>query len=80
MLDPNKHGVFNKGDNGIMKTIRQSISKWSSLTRNIIKGVLLSMVLTLSSIGFYIGGELSDIAFCIWCLTIVQFIDFIEEK
>ena len=73
MLDPNKHGVFNKGDN--MKTIRQSIVKWSSLTRNIIKGSLLSLVLILSSIGIYMGGELSDIAFCIWCLTIVQIME-----
>ncbi len=79
MLDPNKHGIYNKGDNSIMKTIRQSISKWSSLMRNTIKGLLLSLVLILSSIAMYIG-ELSDIAFCIWCLTLVQLIDFIEEK
>ena len=46
--------------------------------RNTIKGLLLSLVLVLSSIGMYMG-EMSDIAFCIWCLTIVQLIEFIEE-
>ena len=73
MLDPNKHGVFNRGDN--MKTIRQSINRWSSLMKNTIKGILLSLVLVLSSIGIYMGGEFSDIAFCIWCLTIVQIME-----
>ena len=63
-----------------MKTIRQGLSKWSSLMRNTIKGILLSLVLVLSSIGMYMGGEFSDIAFCIWCLTIVQLVDFMEEK
>ena len=63
-----------------MKTIRQGISKWSSLIRNTIKGLILSFVLILSSIGMYMGGEFSDIAFCIWCLTIVQLIDFMEGK
>ncbi len=63
-----------------MKTIRQGISKWSSLMRNTIKGLILSFVLILSSIGMYMGGEFSDIAFCIWCLTIVQLIDFMEGK
>ena len=58
-----------------MKTIKQGIVKWSSLTKNIIKGVLLSLVLVLSSIGIYMGGEFSDIAFCIWCLTIVQLME-----
>ena len=63
-----------------MKTIRQGISKWSSLIRNTIKGLILSFVLILSSIGMYMGGEFSDIAFCIWCLAIVQLIDFMEGK
>ncbi len=63
-----------------MKTIRQGLSKWSSLLRNTIKGILLSLVLVLSSIGMYMGGEFSDIAFCIWCLTIVQLVDFMEGK
>ena len=63
-----------------MKTIRQGISKWSSLIKNTIKGLILSFVLILSSIGMYMGGEFSDIAFCIWCLTIVQLIDFMEGK
>ena len=63
-----------------MKTIRQGISKWSSLMRNTIKGLLLSLVLILSSIGMYVGGEFSDIAFCIWCLTLVQLVDFMEGK
>ena len=58
-----------------MKTIRQGLSKWSSLLRNTIKGILLSLVLVLSSIGMYMGGEFSDIAFCIWCLTIVQLVE-----
>ena len=62
-----------------MKTIRQGLSKWSSLLRNTIKGILLSLVLVLSSIGMYMGGEFSDIAFCIWCLTLVQIIEFAEE-
>ncbi len=61
-----------------MKTIKQGLSKWSSLIKNTIKGILLTLVLVLSSIGMYIG-ELSDIAFCIWCLTLVQLIEFIEE-
>ena len=63
-----------------MKTIKQGISRWSSLMRNTIKGILLSLVLILSSIGMYVGGEFSDIAFCIWCLTIVQLVDFMEGK
>ena len=63
-----------------MKTIRQGISKWSSLMRNTIKGLILSFVLILSSIGMYMGGEFSDIAFCIWCLTLVHLIDFMEGK
>ena len=58
-----------------MKTIKQGISRWSSLMRNTIKGILLSLVLILSSIGMYVGGEFSDIAFCIWCLTIVQLVE-----
>ena len=62
-----------------MKTIRQGLSKWSSLMRNTIKGILLSLVLILSSIGMYMG-EMSDIAFCIWCLTIVQLVEFMESK
>ena len=63
-----------------MKTIRQGLSKWSSLLKNTIKGILLSLVLVLSSIGMYMGGEFSDIAFCIWCLTLVQLVDFMEGK
>ncbi len=63
-----------------MKTIKQGISRWSSLMRNTIKGILLSLVLILSSIGMYVGGEFSDIAFCIWCLTLVQLVDFMEGK
>ena len=58
-----------------MKTIRQGLSKWSSLLKNTIKGILLSLVLVLSSIGMYMGGEFSDIAFCIWCLTLVQIVE-----
>ena len=69
MLDPNKHGVYN------MKTINGTQKLWKKLTKNIIKGVLLSLVLILSSIGMYVGGEFSDIAFCIWCLTIVQLME-----
>ena len=61
-----------------MKTITESIKRWSSLMRNTIKGLLLSLVLVLSSIGMYMG-EMSDIAFCIWCLTLVQIIEFAEE-
>ena len=48
--------------------------------KNTIKGILLSLVLILSSIGMYVGGEFSDIAFCIWCLTLVQLVDFMEGK
>ena len=66
MVDPNKHGVFN------MKTISGETNKFTRLTKNIIKGILLSLVLILSSIGVWAGGEFSDIAFCIWCLTLVQ--------
>ena len=73
MVDPNKHGVFN------MKTISGETNRWKSLFKNLTKGVLLSLVLILSSIGMYMGGEFSDIAFCIWCLTLVQLIEFIEE-
>ena len=69
MLDPNKHGVFN------MKTISGETNKFTRLTKNIIKGILLSLVLVLSSIGVWVGGEFSDIAFCIWCLTIVQIVE-----
>jgi len=61
-----------------MKTIRQGLSKWSSLIKNTIKGILLMLVLVLTSIAMYMG-ELSDIAFCIWCLTLVQIIEFAEE-
>ena len=75
MLDPNKHGVFNN-----MKTISGTQKLWKKLTKKVIKGVLLSLVLILSSIGMYVGGEFSDIAFCIWCLTIVQLVDFMENK
>ena len=69
MVDPNKHGVFN------MKTISGETNKFTRLTKNIIKGILLSLVLVLSSIGVWVGGEFSDIAFCIWCLTIVQLVE-----
>ena len=69
MLDPNKHGVFN------MKTISGETNRFTRLTKNIIKGILLSLVLVLSSIGVWVGGEFSDIAFCIWCLTIVQIVE-----
>ena len=69
MLDPNKHGVFN------MKTISGETNRFTRLTKNIIKGILLSLVLILSSIGVWAGGEFSDIAFCIWCLTIVQIVE-----
>lgn len=69
MVDPNKHGVFN------MKTISGETNKFTRLTKNIIKGILLSLVLVLSSIGVWVGGEFSDIAFCIWCLTIVQIVE-----
>ena len=69
MVDPNKHGVFN------MKTISGTQKRRKKLTKHIIKGVLLSLVLILSSIGMYVGGEFSDIAFCIWCLTIVQLME-----
>ena len=74
MVDPNKHGVFN------MKTISGETNKFTRLTKNIIKGILLSLVLVLSSIGVWVGGEFSDIAFCIWCLTLVQLVDFMEDK
>ena len=69
MLDPNKHGVFN------MKTISGETNRFTRLTKNIIKGILLSLVLVLSSIGVWAGGEFSDIAFCIWCLTLVQIVE-----
>ena len=69
MVDPNKHGVFN------MKTISGETNRFTRLTKNIIKGILLSLVLVLSSIGVWVGGEFSDIAFCIWCLTIVQIVE-----
>ncbi len=61
-----------------MKTISSGIKRWSSLTKNIIKGVLLGIVLCLSSIGMYVGGEFSDIAFCMWCICIVQLMEFTE--
>ena len=69
MLDPNKHGVFN------MKTISGETNRFTRLTKSIIKGILLSLVLILSSIGVWTGGEFSDIAFCIWCLTLVQIVE-----
>ena len=69
MLDPNKHGVFN------MKTISGETNRFTRLTKNIIKGILLSLVLVLSSISVWAGGEFSDIAFCIWCLTLVQIVE-----
>ena len=69
MVDPNKHGVFN------MKTISGETNRFTRLTKNIIKGILLSLVLVLSSIGVWAGGEFSDIAFCIWCLTLVQIVE-----
>ena len=77
---PHRHSPFNNNvcKEYKMKTIRQGLIKWSSLIKNTIKGILLTLVLVLSSIGMYIG-ELSDIAFCIWCLTLVQLIEFIEE-
>ncbi len=66
MLDPNKHGVFN------MKTISGTQKRWWRASKILIKGLLLLMVFSLSSYGMYQGGEFSDIAFCIWCLTLVQ--------
>ena len=69
MVDPNKHGVFN------MKTISGETNRFTRLTKNIIKGILLSLVLVLSSISVWAGGEFSDIAFCIWCLTLVQIVE-----
>ena len=42
----------------------------------IFKGMLLMIVLFLSSYGMYEGGEFSDIAFCIWCLTLIQLTEF----
>ena len=58
-----------------MKTISGETNRWKSLIKNLTKGVLLSLVLILSSIGMYVGGEFSDIAFCIWCLTLVQIVE-----
>ena len=62
MLDRNKHGVFNKEIN----------NKWWNVFKIIFRGMLLMIVLFLSSYGMYQGGEFSDIAFCIWCLTLIQ--------
>ena len=66
MLDPNKHGVFNKEINN---------KSWT-VFKIIFKGMLLMIVLFLSSYGMYGGGEFSDIAFCIWCLTLIQLTEF----
>jgi len=47
--------------------------------RNIIRGSLMVVALAISSIAIYQGGDFtSDIAFCIWCVCIVQFIDWLE--
>jgi|19_taG_2_1085344.scaffolds.fasta_scaffold08517_1 hypothetical protein len=47
--------------------------------RNIIRGCLMMIALAVSSIAMYQGGEFTqDIAFCIWCICIVQFIDYLE--
>ena len=47
--------------------------------RNIIRGCLLMVALMVSTIALYQGGDFtSDIAFCIWCVCIVQLIDYME--
>ena len=47
--------------------------------RNIIRGCLLMVALIVSTIALYQGGDFTaDIAFCIWCVCIVQFIDYME--
>lgn len=66
MLDPNKHGVYN------MKTISGNKKRWLSSLKILFKGVALLVAFILSSIHMSGTGEFSDIAFCIWCLTLVQ--------
>ena len=47
--------------------------------RNIIRGSLMMVALVVSTAAMYQGGDFTqDIAFCIWCVCIVQFIDWLE--
>jgi membrane protein involved in colicin uptake len=55
-----------------MKSTTNTKTKRSVLYKSIFKHIILIAVFIISSILMSGSGEFSDIAFCIWCLTLVQ--------
>jgi len=50
--------------------------------RNVIRGGLIVLVLIVTSITvFFNTGDVywNDIAFCVWCICLVQFIQYMDE-
>ena len=64
MVDPNKHGVYNK---------ENKMRKWFSF--KLISSFLLLVVTTIWSIMY----ETSDLWFCVWALCIIQFVDAVDD-
>ena len=67
MVDPNKHGVYNK-DN--------KMRKWFSF--RLVSSLILLLVTTIWSI-MYDTGVNGDLWFCIWALCLVRFVDVLDD-
>ena len=67
MVDPNKHGVYNK---------ENKMRKWVSF--RLISSFLLVVVTTIWSI-MYDTGVNGELWFCIWALCIVRFVDVVDD-
>ena len=67
MVDPNKHGVFNK---------EGKLNKWLSF--KFVSSFILLVVTTIWSI-MYDTGVNSDLWFCMWALCVVRFVDVVDE-
>ena len=59
-----------------------NMSNLFNIFRHVIRGVLLMVALVVSTISvfFTTGGEFwSDIAFCVWCIVIVQLTQLMDD-
>ena len=70
ILDPNKHGVFNKEKKVSKLRLVTYIGQW----------ILLMIVFVVSSIAQSVGEDPQGIWTAIWCLSMVWIVDMADKK
>ena len=68
MVDPNKHGEFNK---------EKKMNKWLSF--KMLSSVTLLVLVTVASLTYNEYHVFQDLWFCMWALCIVRLIDTLDE-